>query len=157
MDLGGDQARGRYRHGHRHRSHRHSRTRRSRPPGPPSTGPRTCAASARGGDRLRGRGKGNDVNARGVRGRSWGRWGLGPPPHRRRRPWLGLRRRWRRAGGRCESMSERTAEGCGGANCDCCGLDPYVGFEGFGGVVAGQAETCGNRHYCGGARESSVE
>jgi hypothetical protein len=54
-------------------------------------------------------------------------------------------------------MSERTAEGCGGANCDCCGLDPYVGFEGFGGVVAGQAETCGNRHYCGGARESSVE
>ena len=106
-----DQARGRYRRARPRRSHRRSRTRRSRLPGPPSTAPRTCAASARGGDRLQGRIEGNDVNGRGERGCSWTRCVLkaaaSPSPPAMAGAGGGG------AGGRCESMPE--AEGFGGA------------------------------------------
>ena len=103
-----DQARGRYRRARPRRSHRRSRTRRSRLPGPPSTAPRTCAASARGGDRLQGRREGSDVNGRAARGCSWRtrvfRAAASPSPP----AMAGAERRL------C-LMSERTAEGCGGA------------------------------------------
>ena len=103
-----DQARGRYRRARPRRSHRRSRTRRSRPPGPPSTAPRTCAASARGGDRLQGRREGSDVNGRAARGCSRRtrvfRAAASPSPP----AMAGAERRL------C-LMSERTAEGCGGA------------------------------------------
>lgn len=67
VDLGRDQSRCQYRRGRRRQSHQRSRTRRSRPPGPLSTAPRTCAASARGADRLQGRREGNRVTRGGCR------------------------------------------------------------------------------------------